>query len=121
MTFSWQISFAALLLGSSSGIQAGSWPQWRGPERTGHVSNEEPVPRTLANQPKTLWRLEIGGGFSSPVVAGGKLFYLDAQEGKEVAHLVDARNGKELWRVAYGEMYEDEWGPGPRSTPMMDG
>jgi len=100
---------------------AGDWPQWRGPERTGHAVGESLGPPSLAKESKTLWRLEIGGGFSSPVVAGGKLVYLDGREGKEVAHLVDAQTGKELWRAAFGDLYEDEWGPGPRSTPIMDG
>src|SRR5258706_39930 len=31
-----------------------------------------------------------------------------------------ARPGKELWRNSYAPMYEDEWGPGPRSTPILD-
>src|SRR5882762_8045226 len=99
---------------------AGDWPQWRGPERTGHADSREQSPGSLSGEPKIFWRKEIGGGFSSPVLAHGRLAYLDAQDGKEVAHLVDAATGKELWQTTYAEMYEDEWGPGPRSTPMFD-
>jgi outer membrane protein assembly factor BamB len=99
---------------------AGDWPQWRGPERTGHADSREQSPSSLSGDPKTLWRKEIGGGFSSPVTAHGKLAYLDAQDGKEVAHLADAATGKELWQTAYGDMFEDEWGLGPRSTPIFD-
>ena len=54
------------------------------------------------------------------MVAGGKLIYLDTLDGKEVAHAVEASSGKEIWHVAYADMFEDEWGPGPRSTPTMD-
>src|SRR5258708_32093513 len=100
---------------------AADWPQWRGPERNGHAEAQAQFPTNLSNPPKLLWRLEIGGGFSSTVVEHGKLAYLDAQEGREMAHLVDANSGKEIWRVAYAAMFEDEWGPGPRSTPIMDG
>jgi outer membrane protein assembly factor BamB len=99
---------------------AGDWPQWRGPERTGHVAAGEQSPASIPGSPRVFWRKEIGGGFSSPVVAGGKLAYLDTQDGKEVAHLLDAATGKELWQTTYGEMFEDEWGPGPRSTPIFD-
>src|SRR5271165_6040195 len=99
---------------------AADWPQWRGPERTGWVASSEQFPTTIASEPKVVWRLEIGGGFSSPVVAGGKLVYLDAQDQQEVAHLVDAATGKEAWRTPIAAMYQDEWGPGPRSTPLID-
>jgi len=109
------------LLLTITSLRASDWPQWRGPERNGHVPPDAPVPTTLASEPKVLWRLNIGGGFSSPVIQNGKLVYLDAQDGKEVAHLLDAKTGKELWRVPFGDAYGDEWGAGPRSTPIMDG
>ena len=114
--------WAAFVLVSFHGLlRAGDWAQWRGPDRTGHAAPEAAPLISLPRDPKVAWRLEIGGGFSSPVVAAGKLAYLDAQDAKEVAHLVDATNGKEIWRVPFSDLYEDEWGPGPRSTPIIDG
>src|SRR5258708_406890 len=68
-----------LLCASVSSLFAGDWPQWRGPDRSGHAAADAKFPQTLPAEPKSLWRLDIGGGFSSPVVAGGKLAYLDAQ------------------------------------------
>ena len=102
-------------------LSAADWPQWRGPLRDGHVPAGVAVPDSLPADPHVVWRQEIGGGFSSPVVSGGKLVYLDGQGQKEVAHLIDAKTGKEIWRVAYAELFQDEWGPGPRSTPIIDG
>ena len=93
-------------------VFAADWPQWRGPDRTGVVPAGGPGPTNLPATPKVLWRLTIGGGFSSPVVAAGKLVYLDAQDGRETAHALDARSGQELWRAAYDEAFGDEWGPG---------
>jgi len=116
-----RILIGLLLLIVPGGSRAGDWPQWRGPERTGHAAIDEHVLASLPKDPRVLWRLNIGGGFSSPVVAGGKLAYLDVQGGQEVAHLLEAQSGKEIWHVAYAEMFEDEWGPGPRSTPIIDG
>ena len=118
-SFRFWLSFA--LFSIQSLLRAGDWPQWRGPERTGHPAQDAPALTSLPQNPKVLWRLEIGGGFSSPVIAASKLAYLDAQDGKEVAHLVDAKNGKEIWRIPFSDLYEDEWGPGPRSTPIIDG
>ena len=107
-------------LGAAGFCAGGDWPQWRGPERDGHAA-PGPVPATLAAEPKVVWRREIGGGFSSPVVAQGQLVYLDAQAGKEVVHLADAATGRQIWAVPLADVYQDEWGPGPRSTPMLDG
>src|SRR5262249_35198877 len=99
----------------------GDWPQWRGPARDGHAAVDEIAPASLPREPVAAWRLDIGGGFSSPVVAAGKLAYADAQAGKEVAHLIEAKTGKEIWRTPYADVYEDEWGQGPRSRPIRDG
>jgi outer membrane protein assembly factor BamB len=101
-------------------LLAGEWPQWRGPARDGHAPADETMPDKLSPPLPLAWRKDIGGGFSSPVVAQGKLLYLDAQQGQETAHLIEASSGKELWKVAYASVYEDEWGPGPRSTPILD-
>ena len=101
--------------------KAGDWPQWRGPSRTGHAPPPAPELRALPKEPKPAWKLPIGGGFSSPVVAGGKLAYLDEKDGQEIAHLLDAATGRDLWNVAYAESFRDEWGAGPRSTPLLDG
>src|SRR6266404_4464464 len=114
-------SLSLLFCLTLTAASAADWPQWRGPERTGHADGDLPMLASLPKDPKALWRLDVGGGFSSPVVAGGKLVYLDTQEEKEVAHLIDAQTGKELWRLPFAAMFEDEWGQGPRSTPILDG
>ncbi|MDB6067068.1 MAG: hypothetical protein JWR26_3276 [Pedosphaera sp.] len=101
--------------------RAGDWPQWRGPERTGWITQGAPFPKEIRAEPKVVWRSEIGGGFSSPVVAAGRLVYLDALQQKEVVHLLDANTGHELWSVAFADAFQDEWGAGPRSTPIIDG
>ena len=102
-------------------LQAGDWPQWRGPTRDGHASIDSPRIVSLPKELNPIWRLPIGGGFSSPIVADGKLVYLDEQQGKEVAHLLAAANGKEIWSVPYATAFQDEWGAGPRATPLLDG
>ena len=101
-------------------VQASDWPQWMGPTRDGRASDSVPLPSRLPAELKPLWRIPVGGGFSAPVVAGDRLVYLDAPGEMEIAHLVDATTGREMWKVEYGEAFEDEWGKGPRATPLMD-
>jgi outer membrane protein assembly factor BamB len=101
--------------------RAGDWPQWLGPRRDGHAAADAPAVDKLSPELKVLWRKRIGGGFSSPVVAGGQLVCFDENGQEEVVHLFDARTGAEIWSTAIGAVYRDEWGAGPRSTPVIDG
>ncbi len=100
---------------------AGDWPQWLGPQRDGQAAADSPAVEKLAADLKVVWRKKIGGGFSSPVVSGGKVVFFDENGQEEVAHLLDGKTGAEIWRAAIGGVYRDEWGAGPRSTPVVDG
>lgn len=102
-------------------VRGGDWPQWFGPQRDGHASADSPALEKLPVDLKVLWHKKIGGGFSSPVVSGDKLVFMDENGRMEVAHLLDARTGSEIWSTEIGDVYQDEWGAGPRSTPVMDG
>jgi len=103
-------------------LYAEDWPQWRGPDRTGQVPKTARIPATLPTQPREVWRLEIGAGLASPVIAGGKVFYFDNQNGKETLHAIHADNARELWRTPIADVFTDEQGPsGPRCTPLVDG
>jgi outer membrane protein assembly factor BamB len=114
-------TFAALFL-SQAAVLASDWPQWRGPSQDGHVPPGDAVPTTLPAEPKKLWSLKAGEGFSSPVVAGRRVFYMDNVEGKETLHAVDATGGKPLWSEVIDDTFTDKQGPpGPRSTPTVDG
>jgi outer membrane protein assembly factor BamB len=110
-------SLVALLFATS--LFAGDWPQWRGPHRDGYAQNEKGL-TALPKELKPDWKISIGGGFSAPVVIANKLVYLDENGSSEVAHLVDADTGKEVWKVNYADRFSDEWGAGPRATPIID-
>ena len=114
--FFWVTIFSAPVL------RAEDWPQWRGPIRTGQASAIARVPTKLPAEPKVIWRMKVGEGFASPVVAGGKVFYFDNQEGKETLHAIDAIDHLELWRASVDDTFQDEQGPpGPRCTPLVEG
>jgi len=109
-----------VLLAAGAVQAATDWPQWRGPNRDGHVPAGAPVPAALPKDPKPAWKVPVGGGFSAPIVAGQKLVYLDENGTKEVAHVLDRGSGKEIWHLDYAERFQDEWGAGPRATPIID-
>ena len=118
--FSIAVVLCLFLFSGLPSALAGDWPQWRGPARDGHSADSKSL-STLPKELKPVWRIAVGGGHSGPVVADGKLAYLDENGAREVAHLLDAATGKELWKVDYADRFQDEWGPGPRATPMIDG
>ena len=113
---------AVLVLTVGSWCMAAEWPRWRGPDGTGRVPAGVAVPKTLPAEPSVVWHVKIGEGVGSPVVGGGKVFYLDHQQGQEVVHAAEAASGKEVWRATLDEVFKDGQSvPGPRTTPVVDG
>ena len=94
------------------------WPGWRGAARNG-VSGQS-LPATLPSQLIPEWKIPVGHGYAGPVVDAGILVYVDETGGREMAHALDGRTGKELWRVPYAAAWSDEFEPGPRCTPLID-
>ncbi len=76
--------------------------------------------------PKLLWQVnDVGLGFSTPSVAGGRI-YLLGNEGltNEFALALSAKDGHRLWSVKLGKVGRPEQNPnypGARSTPIVDG
>lgn len=114
----WSWLFSLLLLGSLES-RSGEWPQWRGPRRDGVIIGES-LPSQLPAEPRVVFRRSIGEGHAGPVVAGQRVVVLDNDGQQETAHVLDSRSGQTLWSAPYGELYADEFGSGPRCTPLVD-
>jgi outer membrane protein assembly factor BamB len=99
---------------------ADDWPQWRGPDRT-DVSKETGLLRAWPREgPKLRWTFKnCGIGFSGPAVVGGTLYIMGARGGVEQLLAIDVAEGKELWSLDVGGVFEIERGNGPRSTPTV--
>ena len=117
----WLRSLIALIVVSSLAVAA-DWPSWLGPHRDS-ASPEKVAPWKEA--PKTLWKLSVGEGHSSPVVAGGKVYLFTKVANKEEEELTayDAKKGDKLWSVSYERSkFSSLFGNGPRATPsVVDG
>jgi len=118
---------AALSLLLPLAVPAADWPQFRGPNRDG-AWNETGILQTFPAQGlKISWRAPVGRGWSSPVVARGKVYVTDVQltlpTAKERVLCFDEANGKLLWTHQYAVDYP-EWAfdpnaGGPRATPIV--
>lgn len=103
-------------------LHAGEWPQWRGPSRSGTLKDGTPALKSLPAEPKILWQIAAGPGQSSPVLSKERVVFMDGVDGQEVAHCLNAADGKELWRANVGPMveFQNAYGEGPRCTPLID-
>ena len=78
-------SLTALALGAT--VQAGNWPQVRGPHGQG-VADEAALPSTWSPATNVAWKTAIPGlGLSSPVVWGGDVFLSTSISGKADSNL----------------------------------
>jgi len=101
------------------------WTQWRGPARDGSVSGKN-VPATWPESLKKTWRVEIGEGYSSPVVAGGRVFVHGRRDPEEIVESINLADGKVIWQQKYQSefkknQYAVEMAKGPHATPLIVG
>ncbi|MGE5836344.1 MAG: PQQ-binding-like beta-propeller repeat protein [Acidobacteriota bacterium] len=116
----------AIVLSVSAQVPpAREWTQWRGPNRDGIV----PAAQAPADWPAAFgsaWRVEIGEGYSSPVVAGTRVFVHSRKDPKELVTAIDLATGKTVWQQAYDAPYQKNqyavrMGKGPNATPLVAG
>ena len=106
-----------ILLAGSSVAVADDWPHWRGPARNG-ISVETVEPWT--NAPKVLWKTEVGLGFSSFAVAGGKVFTIGHADEQDTLFAFDADQGGLVWKTSHpAELNEKFYQGGSTGTPTV--
>lgn len=103
-----------------SNSQGLDWPQWRGPNRDGFSSEKDLAESWPEKGPEVHWRIPVGEGYSGVAVSNGLLFSMWDEAESQYLFCMDARNGKEIWRLKIGNSFKDGWGNGPRSTPVVD-
>jgi len=114
---------ASALLLLTSHLSAADWPQWRGPNRDG-VAASFSVPAQWPERLTQRWKIAVGGGHSSPVLAGGRVYLHTRQQEQEVVSAFDAATGRTIWQERYAAPYRmnpaaTAHGPGPKSTPVV--
>jgi outer membrane protein assembly factor BamB len=115
------LCFAALL----AVAWAEDWPQWRGPHRDG-IAIAFPEPKAWPEKLALKWKVTVGEGHSSPVVADGKIYIHTRQGDREVVTALRPDNGQTIWQQAYDAPYTmnpaaTSHGKGVKSTPAVEG
>jgi outer membrane protein assembly factor BamB len=104
-------------------VHADDWPQWRGPNRDGVWKETGIIEAFPKKQIARRWSVPIGGGYSAPTVADGRVYVTDRVEDPELerVHCVDFKTGKMLWTHEYPVSYRNVSYPaGPRAAVTID-
>ncbi|OUX51901.1 MAG: serine/threonine protein kinase [Rhodopirellula sp. TMED283] len=99
------------------------WTGWLGPQRNGWVDGFQP-PQTWPNDLQQRWRVEVGSGYGSPLIANGRVYQHARQGEQEVTWCINLSNGKILWQQSDPTPFQmggggERHGKGPKSCPVM--
>jgi outer membrane protein assembly factor BamB len=97
------------------------WTQWRGPARDGVIASFTP-PATWPDALVKRWSVEIGIGYSTPIVVADRVYQFSRIGENETMTAFDAASGKLLWQGGYPAPFTlanvaAAHGKGPKSTP----
>lgn len=105
--------------------QAGNWPNWRGPNFNGTAADDEKgLPTEFSKTKNIKWDVELPGvGSSTPVIWGDHLFLTSANPAGEnsVALAYDRKSGKELWRLEFPGVQQDDRSNYAAPSAVTDG
>ena len=105
---------------------AGNWPAWRGPTADG-ISDEKDMPIAWSATENVTWKTPLpGGGNSTPIIWGDRVFVTCASQGGALRSVIclERGTGKELWRgdTPYAAKEPTHGGnPYCSSSPLTDG
>src|SRR5277367_4441443 len=99
-----RIAIAAVVLWSAgSALTAADWDEWRGPHRDGTLIAE---PKAWPEKLNQKWKITVGEGHSSPILAAGSIYVFARQEGQETVLAIDPSSGKVRWQQQYPAPYK---------------
>lgn len=112
-----------LSLALQTAVTAQDWSQWRGSARDAALAAGT-VPADWPQSVRRLWRVEVGEGYSSPVVAGTRVFVHSRRDPDEAVTAIDLDTGRVLWQQQYQasftkNQYASRMAKGPNSTPVV--
>ena len=143
-------SMGLVLVSVGSPVLADDWPQWLGPHRE-TVWRETGIIESFPKEgPALRWTHPLGGGYSGPAVAEGRVFAMDRQSevidiskanvlhdglpprnanflrkllpGTERIVCLEEKTGKMIWEQKWVRAYTTVaiYAIGPRATPTVD-
>lgn len=115
-------TFAVVSVASAQDVAIQDWPQILGANRNG-VSTET-AKLGWEKEPNIVWQIDVGEGFSGPVISGEHLILFHrpgGQQGTLVVEKFNASNGKSVWSTKVKSQYQGKMDrdTGPKATPVV--
>jgi outer membrane protein assembly factor BamB len=95
------------------------WPDWRGPNRDGHVAK---LPQRLPSTPKFLWKKgAMNSCLAGLSISGNRLILAerDFAEENDLYRCLDANTGELIWLAQFPARGKLDFGQSPRATPVI--
>ena len=74
------------------------WPQWQGPDRNAVSKEHGLLKEWTKDGPPLAWKIKgLGGGYSGPSIAAGRIFGMSNRGDDEVVWALSETDGKTLW------------------------
>ncbi|MGO9112165.1 MAG: PQQ-binding-like beta-propeller repeat protein [Thermoguttaceae bacterium] len=119
------VLLSTMLASAIAAAEPPAWPQFRGPAESGVAPDSEKPPTQIGPSKNLKWKVAVPAGFSSPVVAGNRLFLTGFEKGKLFTLAYRCTDGAELWRkeapTKTVEPFMTTDGSPAASTPATDG
>ena len=119
------IVFMLLFLNFYTAIGSSQWLQWGGPNRNFKVDSAQLKTAWTEEEPRQLWKRQLGEGYSAICVDQGTLYTMFRRGDEDAVTALSADTGKTLWEYAYTSLpwkeFSKQYGPGPHATPLIVG
>jgi len=108
-----------LLLCAFTGLHAGDWPQFLGPQRNCTAADEAAI--VGSTEPEIVWKRMLGTGHAGAVVCNNRVIVTHRQGDEIVTEALAVADGKAIWKHACPTAYHDSFGfdNGPRAVPCI--
>jgi outer membrane protein assembly factor BamB len=117
------VGLAAAIATTIAAPNARDYSQWRGQNRDGSASSFA-APGRWPEKLTRKWKVDVGVGYATPLVAGNAVYCFTRQGGSEVMTALNSKSGKIVWQTRYPASYSmfaaaRLHGEGPKATPLF--
>src|SRR6266700_2934004 len=102
----WLLVLLVLSATSFTAAESFDWPQAQGPDRNSISKERGLLQEWPKDGPPLAWKLTgLGGGYSAPSVAAGRIFGMSNRGEDEVVWALSETDGKALWTTRLGPAF----------------
>lgn len=98
------------------------WPRFLGPNDDATSPETHLMDHIPESGLKPVWEISSGAGYTSAIIAEGRLVSFDRFDDRETIDCLDPATGKRFWTYGYPVHYSDRYGfkNGPRASAVIN-